>query len=420
MEKNPNTYKYHDISIKEIEIDTDLIEDTNSKIREFDNSKLFKKNENIHNNNNNNNNSINNDNIINNNKISKEIDFSEILIEDLNLFNIIENHIPEEPKKKENKISFFDTNPMTPELKKQQLMIYHNFSILLIKLEPIKKCQANIIISLDGFYKSFSQFYKKNNKNNKNGNNEENLIIEKKNEIKERKIKFAIYPIASTNEDGKYFIFAYILSVKMNSLILQNGLKIIVQEIQTIYNNKNIYPTISIDNGACEVSACNKLGYFFIICKFHLLRDWKKTLKNIKKNKIKEIKEDLEYFEDISKNKSLTENQILSLFLEKKYLKNIKKFEMTEEEKEIYKKNKKKKDKEKEEKEDNNEDNNINNIENELYKKVKKILNDIKNNNKFKINKEIIDLFIKIKKILNFDEKEEETEIEEYFEKKYL
>jgi len=74
----------------------------------------------------------------------------------------------------------------------------------------------------------------------------------------------------------------------MNSQILQNGLKLIIENIQKIKKIED-KPTISCDNGSTEVCAITSLGLKFILCRFHILKDWKQMIYKIKKNKIKEI-----------------------------------------------------------------------------------------------------------------------------------
>jgi len=195
----------------------------------------------------------------------------------------------------------------------------------------MKLCKCDEIISIDGFYKSFNQFYSKpssfnnsvNQKNNTELNETENNEIKsgeikdtENNERKSRRIPFAIYPISSQDEDATYYIFGFIISVKMNSIILQESLQFIYENIKEIHKRDNQTPPIvSIDNAGLEVNACDNLGFFYILCRFHLLACWKKYLSRIKKNNLTEIKKQIEYLDKSKKLFPVDSKKMLNNFL---------------------------------------------------------------------------------------------------------
>jgi Fe-S cluster biogenesis protein NfuA len=144
-------------------------------------------------------------------------------------------------------------------------------------------------------------------------------------ELASRRLKFAIYPFSSTDNNGNYMILGFLVSVRINSFIIENALNQMYEIIKKIKKTET-KPIISIDNGSMEVSACNRAGFFFVLCRFHLLSCWKKQLINIKQNKIKKLKNNIDLLKKIKNTNN--NNEFISQYLEEIHLLDSKKYEI--------------------------------------------------------------------------------------------
>jgi len=386
-----NKIKYFDISIdKSINgIDVEKIKNNNEIINEIKlNNKINKKTKNsiIQNQ------SEKNENLLDFNNsedynLNKKFFFDEIL----NNVNYSEYNNNKSIKLK----SFIDESDK--ELQIQYNKLFNNISILLLNIDFINECDSNVIVSIDGVFKTFCQYYKRKSKfDYSNIDKEEN-----KKERSSRKVKFAIYPLASTDNKATYYIFGYIISVKMNSEILKNGLTKMYDIIKEQHPNMKNPPIISCDNGAVEVSTCNQLGFFYIICRFHLIKDFLTHLKKTSQKKNNIIDHYVEIL-DVLDEKNLDENKKILMFLEQiefenenKYDKN---YEYSKNEKKKGKKNKKKKNKDSDD--EKNEDEEKIKKEKDIYEDNSEDENDEPNETeKKKINK----IFLEKLKVFGMD-----------------